>query len=247
MRNNIFFLVGAQRAGTTYLYNIFDEHPEVIMAKPVKPEPKFFILENEFQKGEEYYFNKFFQNDNKKKIYGEKSTSYMESAEAASRIKQMFPQAKILISLRNPVFRAVSNYYFSLRNNIETRSIREVFIEKKPEPKHNFSISVSPYNYLGRGEYLKYIQLFCDVFGKSNTKILVLKKIAGNIAAIQHIYQFVGADADFIPACLNNVVNSNDIVYNVDEEVVEYLKKYYRPHIESLEVYLNEDLSDWKK
>jgi len=38
-----FFVVGAQRSGTTYLYNVLDEHPQIFMAKPVRPEPKFFF------------------------------------------------------------------------------------------------------------------------------------------------------------------------------------------------------------
>ena len=55
---NHFFIVGAQRCGTTYLYNLLDEHPEIEMAKPVKPEPKFFMKDDLFEKGLDFYKEK---------------------------------------------------------------------------------------------------------------------------------------------------------------------------------------------
>ena len=39
MRN--LFIVGAQRSGTSYLYKCLDIHPNIEMAKPSIPEPKF--------------------------------------------------------------------------------------------------------------------------------------------------------------------------------------------------------------
>ena len=43
MSDNQFFIVGAQRSGSTYLYNLLDGHPDVCMAKHVRPEPKYFL------------------------------------------------------------------------------------------------------------------------------------------------------------------------------------------------------------
>src|SRR5699024_6997393 len=41
-----FFIVGAQRSGTTWLYKMLDQHPEVAMAKPMRPEPKYFLRDD---------------------------------------------------------------------------------------------------------------------------------------------------------------------------------------------------------
>ena len=37
------FIVGVQRCGTTYLYHLLNDHPEIVMASPVRPEPKVFL------------------------------------------------------------------------------------------------------------------------------------------------------------------------------------------------------------
>ena len=123
-----FFIVGAQRAGTSYLYQLLDEHPEIEMAKPAKPEPKFFHVDTLYQHGLEYYKSFYFQEGTSVCIRGEKSTSYMESEKAAYRIAQAFPDGKILFLLRDPIERAISNYWFSVGNGFEQLSMREAFL-----------------------------------------------------------------------------------------------------------------------
>jgi len=153
---NYFFIAGGQRCGTTYLSNILDSHPSVCMAKPARPEPKFFLSETCMKKGLNYYLDTYFRDLNKDisdlKI-GEKSTSYIEYEFVPFRVKCLFPNAKCIIILRNPVDRALSNYFFSLKNGIETRTLEEVFILKMKPPKINAKISVSPFKYYER-EYI---------------------------------------------------------------------------------------------
>ena len=72
MNNQFFFIIGAQRSGTTYLHNILEEHPEISMASPVIPEPKFF-LSSDYKKGKAFYINKFFPHSHPRNIiFGEK-------------------------------------------------------------------------------------------------------------------------------------------------------------------------------
>ena len=57
-----FLIAGAPRSGTGYVYHILDVHPDIYMAKPEKPEPKFFLVDEEYNKGIEYYLEKYFSN-----------------------------------------------------------------------------------------------------------------------------------------------------------------------------------------
>jgi hypothetical protein len=71
-----FVIIGAQRCGTTFLSHLLDEHPDVEMAKPFRPEPKFFLDEEQFARGLDYYDRRFFTED-RTRVRGEKSTSYI--------------------------------------------------------------------------------------------------------------------------------------------------------------------------
>src|SRR6202035_103039 len=46
-----FIIGGAPRSGTTWLYWLLDRHPHVYLAKPVTPEPKFFLVDRIYEKG----------------------------------------------------------------------------------------------------------------------------------------------------------------------------------------------------
>jgi len=247
-RNDGFFIIGAQRAGTTYLYRVLDEHPEVYMAKPVRPEPKFFLYPEEVKKGKAYYFSKHYSGMTKQEdIWGEKGTSYIELEESGRRIKQMFPQSRIIISLRNPIYRAISNYYLSYENDLEKRTLEEVFLEKKREPDIDTSrISVSPFNYLGRGEYLSFIKTYLTIFNEKQVKILIHENTTKNVSVIQELYAFLGVNSRFSPPSFNVKANASIVTHTPHPLVVEELSEYYYNHINQLEIFLGINLDVWK-
>ena len=43
------FIIGCQRCGTSNLYGYLDQHPNIHLAKPIRPEPKYF-LQKDFYK-----------------------------------------------------------------------------------------------------------------------------------------------------------------------------------------------------
>lgn len=245
---NHFLIVGAQRSGTTYLYNILEEHPQICMAKPVKPEPKYFIGKEEDDINYDEYINSFFAHCNTKaKIFGEKSTSYYERRESAQLISTLIPEGKIIFLLRNPVERALSNYFFSVNNGLEKRTLKEVFIENKTIIDNNFNnISVDPFNYLGRGDYSKFIKSYLDNFSNRQIKILIFEEFVGDIHKIQDLYTFLKIDNQYIPNNINRIINSSNKKNEIPIEVINKLNDHYKKPIKNLEQLLNIDLTIWK-
>ena len=90
------------------------------MALPMRPEPKFFLVDEVYQKGIDHYRRKWFAEVPEGKLAGEKTTSYLESSRAAERIHQHLSQVKLIFILREPADRAYSNYLWSCMNGLES-------------------------------------------------------------------------------------------------------------------------------
>jgi hypothetical protein len=241
----IFFIVGAQRCGTSFLAQLLDAHPEIKMAKPFFPEPKFFSNESEFVKGRKYYLDKYFGQNYSSKILGEKSTSYFESEETAKRIKAMFHDSKIIISLRNPIDRAISHYNFSVGNGVERRSLKEA-IANPIQTFDQKKFSVSPYDYLGRGEYLKFLLKYMEVFGSNKIHVLIFEDFMKDAILRKNLFNFL--DVDVNPNFMKDeIINASKSKELVASSIYDSLKTYYITHNKKLSEYLQVDLSSWDK
>ena len=118
--------VGAQRSGTSWIYACLYEHPEI--CAPMK-EIHFFSRPR-YEKGIAWYLAHFAKcKEGTKK--GEYSTSYLYSPVAAERIHKDFPEVKLVVSLRNPIDRAYSQYRNAIKAGEVSKGMTfEDFIEK---------------------------------------------------------------------------------------------------------------------
>ncbi|MEW6355019.1 MAG: sulfotransferase [Planctomycetota bacterium] len=243
-----FFIVGAQRAGTTYLYQLLAEHPEIEMALPVRPEPKFFLMDELFERGVGFYKAHFFKGKPGARVRGEKSTSYMESEKAAERIAAAFPDAKIIFLLRDPIERAVSNYWFSVQNGLETLPMAEAF-EKEDERREQYDherTSVSPFAYLQRGRYIEYIEMYERHIPPDRMKAIIFEGLVTDRSDISDIYSFLGVAEDFVPPSLGKVINEGEKGDStLSPQLRGYLVNYFAGPNERLAKRLGVDLGKW--
>lgn len=243
-----FFIIGAQRSGTTRLYYLLDKHSEISMAKPLRPEPKFFLQNSENINAENYLNTYHKVRNGNIKAYGEKSTSYYEKPEVATHIKQYFPDAKIIMQLRNPVDRAISNYFFTLQHGLETRSLEEVFIQKIPNPIIAKHVSVSPFDYLGRGHYSKHLPAYIEKFGRDRVKVLIFDSFTKNPQNdLNDVFDFLKIKQQKIEIpVLSEGQNASKKEQVISQEVIDTLSIYYSNEIKQLEDLINVDLSAWR-
>ena len=234
------------RSGTTYLATILDEHPEISMAKPLFPEPKFFINDDEYKKGLTFYRSKYFNHSSGIRVFGEKTVHYCEKEEAAKRIKLSYPDSIIIMLLRDPAYRAISNYFFSYNSGLETRSLEEVFIKKAPPPGYNKKMFISPFDYLNRGKYIEYIKIYENYFDKKNIRILFFEELIGKKNEVRKLFEFLTVSSSYKPPSIEKKIHSSG--YNkseVNPEVIAALKEYFIPYNANLESYLGIKLERW--
>ena len=98
------FIIGFQKCGTTYLHNIISQHPEISSNK-VK-EPHYFSLSPKLVDDNIQQYQNLFESKN----FLDSSVSYVHDDKALLSIKKYFPNARIIILIRNKVDRVLSAY-----------------------------------------------------------------------------------------------------------------------------------------
>jgi len=186
MRLPDFIIGGAPRSGTTWLYELLARHPGVYMAAPVRPEPKFFLIDDLYARGLAHYSATWFAPAPPGRRCGEKSTNYLESAIAAQRIRRDLPSVRLVFILREPVERAWSNYLWSKMNGLENESFeRALELEEQRQTKLAGQGRFSrPHAYLSRGLYAERLQPWLALFPRENITCLRFEDILSDAAAV---------------------------------------------------------------
>jgi hypothetical protein len=178
-----FVIIGAQKGGTSSLHYLLTQHPNVERA--ARKEIHYFDRPERFEKGTEWYRLCFpppkWQNG-QRSITGEASPSYLFHPLVPQRMKQVVPDARLIVLLRNPVIRAYSHYQMSVRSGNATRTFEEVVEaeqawlldkgDKTSEDHSDLSHQHMP-NFLARGIYVDQLQRWSTFF--DDKQMLVLR------------------------------------------------------------------------
>ena len=237
-------VIGAQRCGTTYLHDLLAAHPDIAMARPARPEPKVFLSDELAGRGPEWYRATYFGHATDEELLGEKSTSYLEHAEAAERAASVLGDPLVLVQLRDPVERAVSHWAFSSDSGLETRPLESALAANLdgPLPWDPERTSVSPFAYLERGRYVDRLGAWRERFGDAMT-VSFLEELVAEPRRIGDLYRSLGVDADFSPTSLGRPVNqSSQTATGLDADLVAQLRDYFRTSDAALEDLLGRPL-----
>ena len=191
-----FIGAGDQRSGSHWIFSCLKEHPEVCTSS--RKETRFFDTYSLYKKGIDYYYKEFFSQCNKNKTIGEYSPSYIYNKKAPRRIKKNLPNIKIIISIRNPVEKIYSLYWYNRRSGTGSTLIYNSFEE----------VLKSNQNFLERGKYYKRIKGFYNQFKKDQILIMNFDNLKNNPKDfISKIYAFINVDASYKPSLLEKPTN----------------------------------------
>jgi hypothetical protein len=180
-----FLIIGAQKCGTTFLYQLLVQHPRV---KPAfVKEIHYFDLN--FRKGEKWYRSHFPLQMRNVRTYitGEASPYYLFHPHVPKRASAVVPNAKLIILLRNPVDRAYSHYQHQVKRVSgkarETLTFEEAIeaeerilpaeVSKMLQDEYYVSSSHRTRSYLSRGKYVDQLLAWSTYFPRR--RMLVLK------------------------------------------------------------------------
>ncbi len=271
-----FLIIGSQKAGTTSLYNVLRQHPQIYM--PETKEINFFFRSEVWQRGVEHYQGYFENVPETVKAWGEASPGYICHPAAPERIEGIMPEVRLILVVRNPIERAYSQYWDNRRHLSEPRHFAEVV-----------DLYLSDYylpgalGYFSRGTYMRYIRKYLGFFQPEQLLALVFEDLVHDPAGFyRQIFEFLGVDPAFgegnfaraynLAATWSNpfydfVVNNPHYSRNIPmrlrrfffwgkqspfkyppmpELIRERLRAFYKPWNEQLGEFLGRDLSEWQ-
>lgn len=206
-----FLIVGLMKAGTTTLYDLITLHPKVVRAR--EKELHYFsrdynviipdyIWSLEYREMLNYNPGSF-------KLHGEASPSYISVPE---RIFNFNSDCKILIILRDPVEKIISQYRHYRTRGLESR-----------EPKDIFSNHVEN-NYIADIDYWPNIMRFIKLFGEKNVSLISLEYLSSSpIECMNDVFNFLSLERIDIQEVHANKGNYSDCHF--DDTILNYLRK----------------------
>jgi len=211
-----FFFIGGMRCGSTSLNLMLEQHPEIYMSQ-IK-EPYYYLAQAyrnkdnptqedleflaKFEKGGKYRMNEtyqsLFQDVGGAKIVGE-SSHYLYRGETAIAISRDCPNARILVSLRDPVERLFSEYLLFLRTGRENGTFGEFvnrhatdFIDNKVRDK----IYVPKLN---KGLQAAWLELWFEQFSSEQVKVVFFDDLNLHPAdTMKNIFTWLEIDDGFV-------------------------------------------------
>jgi hypothetical protein len=202
-----FLVIGAQKSGTTTLYDYIVQHPDVRAA--LTKEVHFF--DDNFQRGAGWYRSNFpvgaapLGTTNRWQT-GEASPYYLLHPLAPRRAAQVLPHAKLLVTLRHPVDRAYSHYQHERAKGTEPLTFAEAIEQESARtegPWQQLSSGavarapeVQSFSYLARGRYDEQLSRWLQHFAREQMYVISAERLFSEPAVVMRgVFNFLGLDA----------------------------------------------------
>lgn len=196
-----FIGVGMIKSGSSWIGKILAEHPSILFSRQTSSkEIKFFNKPYNFAKGLDWYLKQF-PVCPPEKLIGEFTPAYMMDKECAHRIAEHFPDAKILITLRNPIDMIYSYHRDKLASpwyldvpDFETAVLEERFDDIE----------------CSLGDYAESLAPYYRHFPKERIFLTLMDDIAADpLMVSRQLFSFLGVDEFFRAPSLYQRINDS--------------------------------------
>ncbi|KAG8008742.1 Heparan sulfate glucosamine 3-O-sulfotransferase 3A1 [Nibea albiflora] len=233
-------IIGVKKGGTRALLEFLRVHPDI---RAVGAEPHFF--DRNYDNGLEWY-RELMPKTLEGQITMEKTPSYFVTREAPARISAMSRDTKLIVVVRDPVTRAISDYTQTLSKKPDIPSFESLTFKNRTTGLIDTSWSA-----IQIGIYAKHLDNWLQYFPMDQILFVSGERLisdpAGELGRVQdflglkriitdkHFYfnQTKGfpclkkAEGSSKPHCLGKTKGRTHP--NIDPEVVQRLRDFYRP------------------
>ena len=204
-----FLVIGAQKCGTTWLARMGSQHPQITVAD--QKELHFFNKPEVFAAGLDWYQQQF-QPGPQTRAIGEFTPNYFwthsptaepelggQTHDIPQLIRQNLGQIPLIVSLRNPVNRAISGYYHQLRAGRVT-------------PQQSILEVADQYGIESMGYYDDHLERWLQHYDAKDILVLIYEQDlsdAQKAETIRKVFGHIGVDTSFVPDGMYEKFNAN--------------------------------------
>jgi len=246
MKKVDFLIVGAQKSGTTALYQYLRQHPIINMSK-VK-EIHFFDNEKNFENQNVPYdkYHEFFPQIFHPNLWGEATPIYMYWNNSIERIWKYNPNIKLIVLLRNPMERAYSHWNMECDRDAESLSFFEAIKNEETRTQKALPFKHRVFSYVDRGFYVEQLRNIYRYFPKKQVLVLKYESLKKDYEqTLLSICNFLEIEKHEFKELKN--IHSRKYKQKISLEEYNFLRNIFIHDIEHLEKTLNWDCSEWKK
>ncbi len=238
-----FLIIGAQRGATRWLRSNLSQHPDIFMP-PF--DLGFFDDARLFRKPGLAWYRGQFLAWHDERLVGESTPTYLTAATdpalVAARIDVTLPDVRLVALVRQPVERMYSSMLHHIkRGRLSPRT--DLFALVRDEHP-----DVAELDLIGAGLYAFNLAPFRRLFGE-RLQIVVYDDVRDRPReAFRAVLGHIGADPDFVPPDLEQVLFSNRRSVRarpVSHAQHQRLYSLFRDDVEELGAVLGRDMGDW--
>lgn len=215
MKEVSFFVLGAQKSGTTYFHGLLSNDDRISL--PIRKETQFFSdNKGEFGNGLSFYIDKYYGHSSGEAILGEIDPEYLYFPKVPQRLYDAYPNARLIILFRDPVKRAFSHYVMSYRRGTEVFTFEDALkLEDERISTGNIG-EQSRFSYFGRGLYAKQVKRYLEFFPKDQMLFLRADDLYKNASDVLiEFYKFIGLEPRTLPDSLDVAKNKGGVPINM--------------------------------
>lgn len=240
-----FFLVGVMKSGTTSLYNYMIENPYIY--PPLYKEIHYF--DDRPHRSMRWYRTNFISQKKKDIIKravgknivtGEATPTYIFRKSIAEKIRQSFPDTKIMILLRNPTTRAYSEFnfikrFYKIEDDFYTYASKEMEWIGQQSYNHVEEIyqKYSKEPTILRGVYHWFVKDYIDIFGRDKVMVINADNFFKNTDAVyREVLKFL--DVEYVELPKYEKYDQGNRYEKMSDNARKLVSEFYEPHNQAL-------------
>jgi hypothetical protein len=201
-----FLVIGAQKAGTTTLWNLLRDHPQLWL--PDAKEAPFFSHTEIYERGLASYLERLGVPEGDGVLCGTVTPHYMHgwrdagTRTVAERVARLLPDVRLIALLRDPVARARSQHAMATARGYERRGVDRALRESlRPSAMTQGRLAPDATNsYVAQGEYGRILGDYLRHLPRSRLHLELSDSLACEpVEVVRRILSFLGVHDDYEP------------------------------------------------